>query len=217
VPGKRITDHQVNKYKALRGRHTQEVAAAKSGISISSARRIERAGALPSQRLTRHWRTRADPFAQVWDAEIEPMLRAAPSLMAITVLEELQRRHPGRYAYGQLRTLQRRLRQWRAEHGAERQIYFAQEHPPGRLGLSDFTVCNELEVSIGGQLLPHRLYQFASAHSGWRHAQLVLRARASRLCPKACRRRCGPPAGCRPNTAPTACLRRSTTWPSKSS
>ena len=174
MPGKRITDHQVNKYKALRGNHTQEVAAAKSGISISSARRIERAQALPSQRPARHWRTRADPFADVWDTEVEPMLQAAPALMAITVLEELQRRHPGRYAHGQLRTLQRRLRQWRAQQGPERQLYFAQQHPPGRLGLSDFTVCNELQVSIGGQLLAHRLYQFAFAHSGWRHAQLVL-------------------------------------------
>jgi hypothetical protein len=55
-------------------------------------------------------------------------------------------------------------------HGAERDIYFAQEHPPGRLGLSDFTVCDELGVEIGGAAFPHRLYQFALAHSGWRHA-----------------------------------------------
>lgn len=174
VPGKRITDHQVNNYKSLRRSLTQEVSAAKSGISISSARRIERAGALPSQRPARRWRTRADPFGDVWDTDIEPMLEAAPSLMAITVLEELQRRHPGRFAHGQLRTLQRRLRQWRAEHGPERELYFVQEHPLGRLGLSDFTVCNELGVHIGGAPLAHRLYQFAFAYSGWRHAQLVL-------------------------------------------
>ena len=69
---------------------------------------------------------------------------ATPSLKAVTLLEELQRRHPGEYGAAVLRTLQRRVRQWRAVHGDEREIYFAQEHPPGRLGLSDFTVADEL-------------------------------------------------------------------------
>lgn len=58
-------------------------------------------------------------------------------------------------------------------HGAEREVYFAQEHPPGRLGLSDFTVCDGLAVEIGGAPFPHRLHQFALAHSGWRHASVV--------------------------------------------
>jgi hypothetical protein len=86
----------------------------------------------------------------------------------------LQRREPGRFAESVLRTLQRRMRQWRAEHGAEREIYFAQEHPPGRLGLSDFTVADELGVFIAGAVFAHRLYQFTFAHSGWRHARVVL-------------------------------------------
>jgi len=70
--------------------------------------------------------------------------------------------------------MQRRVRQWRALHGAEREVYFAQEHPPGRLGLSDFTFCDELGVQIDGAAFPHRLYQFALAHSGWRHAEVVI-------------------------------------------
>jgi transposase InsO family protein len=174
VPGKRITDFQVTKYKQHRGKHSQQAAAAKVGISISSARRIESQGTLPSQKPARQWRTRADPFASVWDAEVLPMLEAAPALMAITVLEELQRRHPGEFADSQLRTLQRRVRQWRALNGEEREIFFAQTHPPGRLGLSDFTVCDELGVVVEGGPLAHRLYQFTFAHSGWRHARLTL-------------------------------------------
>ena len=174
VPGKRITDLQVNKYKALRGEHRQEAAAAKTGISVASARRVEAMTVLPSQRPPRHWRTRADPLAGVWDTEVVPMLESAPSLMAVTLLEELQRRYPERFGDAVLRTLQRRVGQWRAEHGNEREIYFAQEHPPGRLGLSDFTVADELGVSLGGLAFPHRLYQFALAHSGWRHARVVL-------------------------------------------
>lgn len=174
MPGKRISDLQVSKYKELRAKHSQEAAAAKTGISVASARRLESATTLPSQRPPRHWRTRADPLAEVWASEVVPMLQGAPSLMAITVLEELQRRHPERFADGVLRTLQRRISQWRAEHGGEREVFFAQEHPPGRLGLSDFTVADELDVSLGGIAFPHRLYQFALAHSGWRHARVVL-------------------------------------------
>ena len=174
VPGKRITDLQVNKYKALRGTHSQEASAAKVGISVASARRVETTTTLPSQRPPRHWRTRADPLAEVWETEVVPMLEGAPSLMAVTLLEELQRRHPEQFGDSVLRTLQRRVGQWRAEHGDEREIYFAQEHPPGRLGLSDFTVADELGISLGGLAFPHRLYQFALAHSGWRHVRVVL-------------------------------------------
>ena len=174
MPGNRISDLQVTKYKQLRGKHTQEAAAAKVGISVASARRIESAVLLPSQRPPRSWRTRADPLEDVWQSQIVPMLESAPGLMAVTVLEELQRRYPQRFDGAVLRTLQRRVRQWRAQHGGEREIFFAQVHPPGRLGLSDFTVCDGLGVTIAGVALPHRLYQFAFAHSGWRHARIVL-------------------------------------------
>ena len=63
-----------------------------------------------------------------------------------------------------LRTLQRRVRLWRAKFGAECEVYFAQQHPPGRQGLSDFTVADELKVEIAGVALTHRLYQFAPAY-----------------------------------------------------
>ena len=173
MPGKKITDHQVHKYKEHRNKLTQVAAAAKAGISERSARRIELSDALPSQRPSRSWRTRSDPLAAVWDAEVVPVLQSDPQLNAITLLEELQRRHPGEYGSGVLRTLQRRMRQWRAVHGAERDVFFAQEHPPGRLGLSDFTVADDLGVEIDGRAFDHRLYQFALAHSGWRHAVVL--------------------------------------------
>jgi hypothetical protein len=110
----------------------------------------------------------------MWEAEIVPLLSTDAQLNAVTLLEELQRRHPGEDGASMLRTLQRRLRQWRAMHGAERDVYFAQEHPPGRLGLSDFTVADNLGVEIDGAVFPHLLYQFALAHSGWRHAVVIV-------------------------------------------
>jgi len=174
MPGNRITDHQVHKYKQHRNKLRQVAAAAKAGVSERSARRIEHAQRLPSQRPPRQWRTRQDPLAVVWDAEVLPLLEADPELNAVTLLEELQRRHPEQYSHSVLRTLQRRARQWRALHGAEREVYFAQEHPPGRLGLSDFTVADDLDVEIGGMRFTHRLYQFALAYSGWRYATVVV-------------------------------------------
>ena len=173
MPGKKITDHQVQKYKQHRLKLTQVAAAAKVGICDRSARRIEHSESLPSQRKERTWRTRADPLASVWNSEVVPLLEADAMLNAVTLLEEMQRRYPGSYGANILRTLQRRVRQWRAVHGPEREVFFAQEHPPGRLGLSDFTVCDELEVVVAGVAFPHRIYQFALAHSGWRHATVV--------------------------------------------
>lgn len=173
MPGKKITDHQVHKYKQHRNHLSQVAAAAKAGISERSARRIEGSETLPSQEPARDWRTRKDPLAAVWDAEVVPLLQHDPLLNGVTLLEELQRRYPGQYSTGVLRTLQRRIRQWRAIHGADRDVFFAQEHPPGRLGLSDFTVADDLAVEIDGAAFPHRLYQFTLAHSGWLHAVLV--------------------------------------------
>jgi transposase InsO family protein len=173
LPGKKITDHQMHKYKQHRQQLDQVAAAAKAGISERSARRIDHSEALPSQREARAWRTRTDPLAPAWDNEVVPLLEADGALSAVTLLEELQRRYPGDYDTAVLRTLQRRVRQWRAVHGPEREVYFAQEHPPGRLGLSDFTVCDALGVIIGGAAFAHRIYQFALAHSGWRHAVVI--------------------------------------------
>ncbi|MGS1117734.1 hypothetical protein [Castellaniella sp. UC4442_H9] len=109
MPGKRITDHQMTQYKKLRVTHGQETSAAKVGISVASARRLEGRDRPPSQRTERHWRTRADPLSEVWVSEIVPMLQAEPDLMTVTILEELQPRHPGRLGDSKLRTLQRPL------------------------------------------------------------------------------------------------------------
>ena len=173
MPGKKITDHQVQKYKQHRLKLSQTAAAAKTGVSERSARRIEHSETLPSQREARAWRTRADPLSAVWDSEVVPLLKSDGALNAVTLLEELQRRYPGNYDTTVLRTLQRRVRQWRAVFGPEREVYFAQVHPPGRLALSDFTVCDALDVIVAGVPFAHRIYQFALAHSGWRHAVVM--------------------------------------------
>ncbi|EGQ62235.1 ISAfe9, transposase, partial [Acidithiobacillus sp. GGI-221] len=95
MPGKWLGDVQMKKYKEIRKQYRQEIAANKMGISVRTARRWERRETLPSQKGQRTWRTRKDPFAAYWQSEILPLLRQEPGLLATTVLEEMQRLHPG--------------------------------------------------------------------------------------------------------------------------
>ena len=102
-----------------------------------------------------------------------PTLQAAPGIRAIAVLEELRRRHP-EITENIRRTLERRIRDWRALSGPEREVIFRQVHQPGRLGLSDFTDTTALCVTVAGVALEHRLYHFRLAFSGFEHAHVVL-------------------------------------------
>jgi hypothetical protein len=117
-------------------------------------------------RKRREGRTRLDPFAVVWE-EARGMLGREPRLQAKTVFEELVRKHPGQFSEGQLRTLQRRVKMWRATEGPEKEVMFAQEHLPGRLGAFDFTDMNELGVTIRGVPFRHLVYHFVLTYSNW--------------------------------------------------
>lgn len=118
MPGMHITDRQVRRYMSSRkDGYSQVSAAASAGFSELTGRRIEANPVLPSQREGRRYRTRPDPFAEVWRDELVPLLEAAPQIRATTLLEELRRLHPGRYGDGHLRSLQRRVAHWRATEG----------------------------------------------------------------------------------------------------
>jgi hypothetical protein len=171
-----VTDRQV---RLLRGKRmadkTLEAAASAAGMSERTARKWQR-GPLPSAtKEARDWRTRPDPFAEVWAAEVEPLLLTDKEgkLEAKTVFEELCRRRPGQFEEGQLRTLQRRVRLWRAERGPAKEVFFPQEHVPGRLGAIDFTHANELCVTILGSVFRHMFFQLVLAFSGLRFVQLA--------------------------------------------
>jgi hypothetical protein len=164
-----ITDPQVRKLRRLDRQGTgKERAALKAGLDPKTARKYRRLGKLPSEvkPMDRNWRTRTDPFAEVWPSILE-LLRLNPALEAKTIFADLQRRYPGRFAAGQLRTLQRRCRQWRALEGSAKEVFFAQEHYPGRLCASDFTHCTDLGVTINGRPFDHMVYHFVLTYSNW--------------------------------------------------
>jgi transposase InsO family protein len=149
------------------------VSAAKASISTATAYRFERDHRLPSSQQTVRGRRRPDPLADFFDAEVVPMLTAAPELRPVAIFDEMRRRHPDLSA-GARRTLERRIRAWRAIHGPDQEVIFRQTHEPGRMGLSDFTDMSDLSVTIAGVRLDHRLYHFRLAYSGFEHAHVIL-------------------------------------------
>jgi hypothetical protein len=164
-----ITDPQVRKLRRLEQQGTAKgLAALQAGMDPKTARKYRRLDRLPSEvkPMDRNWRTRTDPFAEVWPAILD-LLRLHPALEAKTIFADLQRRFPGRFAAGQLRTLQRRCRQWRALEGSAKEVFFAQVHYPGRLCASDFTHCTDLGVTINGLPFDHMIYHFVLTYSNW--------------------------------------------------
>jgi hypothetical protein len=135
-----VSDRQVRLLRKKRmEKTTLEAAASAAGMSERTARAWQR-GPLPSEtKEPRTWRTRPDPYEEVWSTEIEPLLVADTEgkLEAKTIFAELCRTRPGVFEPGQLRTLQRRVREWRAERGPEKEVYFPQEHVPGRMASMD--------------------------------------------------------------------------------
>jgi len=173
VPGRHVTNHQMRLYMKFRMTETPPVAAAKSGFSPATAYRFENDPRLPSERQTPRERRRPDPLADIFDAEIVPMLETAPGLRAVAIFEEMLRRHP-ELGGGIRRTLERRIRSWRAVHGEDREVIFRQTHTPGAMGLSDFTDMADAGITIAGTALDHRYYHFRLAYSGFEHAHVVL-------------------------------------------
>lgn len=121
------------------------------------------------------------------------------------------RRHPDLWP-GVRRTLERRVRAWRATHGPAQEIVFRQLHELGRMGLSDFTDMADLRIQVAGSPLNHLLYHFRLAYSGFQHTHVVLVARASSPWRKACIMPCGRSVASRRNTARTVCRRRFVIW-----
>jgi hypothetical protein len=163
-----VTDQQIRRlFKLSKIEETQEIAASKAGMDVKTARKYLKAHRLPSElKSARHWRTRRDEFTGVWP-EISEQLRSNPALEAKTLFEALQRQYPERFADGQLRTLQRRIKTWRATEGPSQEVYFAQEHRAGELCESDFTHLTELGITIAGEPFAHMLYHFVLTYSNW--------------------------------------------------
>lgn len=149
-------------------------AAMKADMDRKTARKYVAAGKLPSEmKAPRDWRTRPDPFVEHWP-DVQARLEETPELDAKTLFEVLREAHPDRYADGQLRTLQRRVKDWRAAHGPDQEVALGQRHRAGEAAQTDFTTTAELGVTIAGQAFVHLLCVLVLPYSNWQWATVCL-------------------------------------------
>lgn len=150
--------------------HGQEAAAAKAGMSLRTARNYLKVGGIMTSETTKNSAKRIDVFDGVW-SELEGMLSIDPGLQVKTLMHMLMERDEV-FTWSHLRTLQRRVREWRALKGPERDVIFRQVHQPGKQSQSDWTHCTELQVTINGSLFPHMLFHFMLPYSRWETAYI---------------------------------------------
>ena len=170
----RVTDAQVRKLMEEHSKHgNRGLAADKAGMGRKTARKYLRSGKLPSEmkmeKGERSYRTREDPFTADWET-VRGMLEDASTLEGKALFEWLMEQHPGRYQPGQVRSFQRKIKQWRATEGPDKEVFFAQAHRPGEAMQMDFTNCNALEVTICGELFEHLLCHCVLPYSNWEWA-----------------------------------------------
>lgn len=174
MSGKHITDQQVRLYMDERKQgRLQKAAAAKASLSERSARRIDKGELTPAPQPKRNYRTRKDPLAGVWNEELVPLLEDDAELLPATLLDYLCDNYPGRFDNTIQRTLQRRIKAWKIQHGPAREVMFRQIKEPGRLGLSDFTVLKKATITLAGDKFDHRLYHYRLAYSGWCYVKVI--------------------------------------------
>ncbi|HYN63077.1 MAG TPA: IS21 family transposase [Candidatus Limnocylindrales bacterium] len=172
---KPITDQQLRLYMSDLQKHSQRTSAARAGFSERTARRFDADPTLPSNRKIVHGRTVTDPLEGYWEGDLLPLLEKDCALQAVTLLRHLQGLYPLAFPDDRIRrTLERRVRQWRALNGPECDIIFRQTPEPGLMAQSDFTHAEELGVTIAGQPFPHLLYHFVMVYSRWEHVGVVL-------------------------------------------
>ena len=171
--GQVVTDAQVKELRSWLARKASlKRAAMMAGMDRKTARKYAKEGPMPSQRKqVRTHRTRRDPLEGVWPLVVEQLERE-PRLTAKTLLEWLEREHAGEPWRSRRRTLERRVRRWKAQHGPAKEVYFEQRHEAGRLGSSDFTRMGSLGITIGGERFDHMLHHYVLTWSNWEHVTI---------------------------------------------
>jgi hypothetical protein len=146
------------------------VSAMKADISRPTARKYLQAGQIPAALQIKHdWRTRKDPLFGIW-AKAEAMLQDAPELEAKTLFEHFLALEPGQISPQHLRTFQRRVHQWRLQHGPDKEVFFPQNRTPGKAMQLDWTHAKELGITIQGRWYDHLLCHVVLPYSNWQWA-----------------------------------------------
>ena len=176
-----VTKTQLTKLVIERNQgKTIGMCAMKAGMSRKTAGKyLNQDDVLEQRRLPHTWRTRVDPLAEIWPRAQE-MLGDAPELEAKALFEylvpaavaggPLGEGGPGGLQEKHLRTFQRRVRDWRLENGPGKEVFFTQDHTPGKVLAMDWTDMGGLGITIGGRVLKHKLFHAVLPYSNWEWA-----------------------------------------------
>lgn len=169
-----VTDHQVRRLIEVRNKYDYQYQAADAaGMSSKTAGKYLQNGKLPSQCRVEHtWPTRQDPFVEDWDFVKRLLQDTQAALEAKTLFAYLQRAYPGKYHDGQLRTLQRHIKAWKALYGPAKEVFFSQHYDPGQWSCSDFTSMNQLAITIAQRPFDHLFYHFVLCYSNWQAGRI---------------------------------------------
>ena len=121
MSGNHITKRQIRLYIKLRENFTQEVAASKSSISVSTAGRIE-GNRHQFKKDKRGWRTRVDPLEPIWDSVVLSLLKQDANISPVGIFDHLCDVHIDELSSSSRRTLERRIRKWRYLHGPAQNV-----------------------------------------------------------------------------------------------
>jgi len=161
-----VTDNQVLAlWKEFRKSKVIKIAALKTGMDRKTATNYLKQNTLPSESIkNRDWKTREDKLQNIWPLA-EEFLKVTPDIEAKALFEHLLDNYPARLHEGQLRTFQRRIKQWRIKHGHDQEVYFDQLTIPGKMAQLDWMDMNKFAIEINGQFFKHKLTHFTLNHS----------------------------------------------------
>lgn len=166
-----VTRTQLTKLVSERNQgKTISMCAMKAGVSRKTAGKyLSQDNVLEQRRVPHTWRTRPDPVQEIWPKALA-MLRDASELEAKALFEHLMPGGAGAVEEKHLRTFQRRVRDWRLAEGPEKEVFFTQDHTPGKVLAMDWTDMGSLDITIQGRALKHKLFHAVLPYSTWEWA-----------------------------------------------
>ena len=169
-----ITNNQYERLLSMKHKkqYFYQVADA-AGVSQTTARKYLKANRLPSELKKPHdWKTHNDVFADVWPEAVE-FLENNTGIEAKSLFKHIQHQYPGRFKTNQLRTFQRRVKQWKILYGPAQEVYFPQDYKPGQFAASDFTKMNDLGITVNNIPFKHSLFHFVLCYSNHESATII--------------------------------------------
>ena len=168
-----ISDHQaIALFKEYKTSKNIKRSALKTSMDRKTAAKYINKSKLPSELVgDRNWRTHVDKLLPIWDDALS-FLQSEPDLEATSLFEHLLDMHPDKLQETQLRSFQRKVKEWRIKYGADKEVFFDQISIPGEMAQVDWLDMNQVKIIIDGEHYKHKLIHFTLNHSNTESATI---------------------------------------------